>query len=512
MRPLVTPGQMAAADKAAISAGTPGEVLMDRAGKAVARAAIRLASGRYGKRFVVVCGKGNNGGDGFVAARELRRAGAAVRCLSVGDADEAKGDARVHLDRMQAAGVRLDDFDAALLEKSDVIVDAIFGTGFRGVAEGEPARAIDAINRTAIPVIAVDIPSGVAGDTGSVSGPAVEAQLTLAMAAEKVGTAVGAGAVHAGDVQVVDIGIEVGEWVATVPDSAEIASALPHRRPDAHKRSGGVVAVLAGSQGMTGAAVLSAHGATRMGAGYVTVGCTAAVDAVVAEQLPEVLSRIVTKDEILGAEALDEFAEVLERSGSLAIGPGLGRGPAQRSLVERTLAEIELPVVLDADGLNALGEDPSPLTSRTHPTVITPHPGELSGLTGASIADIQEDRLGAARDAAERFGCVVVLKGFRSVIARPGGRSVVNPTGGPELATAGTGDVLTGAIATLLASGMEPFEAAWAGVYVHGMAGDTAGRRLGPGGVLAGDVAEALPAALLALDRKGGKVSTARLI
>jgi len=487
---------MAAADKAAISAGTPGEVLMERAGKAVARAAIRIAGGRYGRRFVVVCGKGNNGGDGFVAARELRRNGAAVRCLSVADADEAKGDAAEHLARMRAAGVPLDDFDAARLGRADVIVDAIFGTGFRGLAEGEPARAIDAINRTSVPVVAVDIPSGVAGDTGSVSGPAVEAQLTVAMAAEKVGTAVGSGAVHAGDVKVVDIGIEVSQRAAAIPEPADAARVLPHRRPDAHKRSGGAVAVLAGAQGMTGAAVLSAMGATRMGAGYATVGGTSAVDEAIAEQLPEVLSRVVTKDEVLGAEVLDEFAAVLERAGSLAIGPGLGRGPAQRSLIERALAEVELPIVLDADGLNALDEDPSPLTSRTHPTVITPHPGELSGLTGKSIDDIQSDRLGAAQAAAEQFGCVVVLKGYRSVVARPGSGAIVNPTGGPELATAGTGDVLTGAIATPLAAGVDPFEGAWATVYVHGLAGDIAGRRLGASGVLASDVAESLPEAL----------------
>jgi ADP-dependent NAD(P)H-hydrate dehydratase / NAD(P)H-hydrate epimerase len=250
---------------------------------------------------------------------------------------------------------------------------------------------------------------------------------------------------------------------------------------------------------MTGAAVLCAAGATRMGAGYATVGGTAAVDEAVAERLPEVLSHVVTKDEVLGAEALDEFDEVLERAGSVALGPGLGRGPSQRSLIERVLGEIELPVVLDADGLNVLASDVSPLESRSQPTVITPHPGELSGLSGVPISRIQGDRLRAAKDAADRFGCVVLLKGHRSVIASPDGPAMVNPTGGPELATAGTGDVLTGAIATLLAAGMDPFEAAWATAYVHGLAGGIARRRLGVGGVLAGDVSEALPEALLSL-------------
>jgi ADP-dependent NAD(P)H-hydrate dehydratase / NAD(P)H-hydrate epimerase len=499
MRPLVTPEQMAAADKAAIAAGTPGSILMERAGKAVARAAIRLAAGRYGKRFVVVCGKGNNGGDGFVAAAALRRAGGWVRCLGVGDAGEAKGDAAEHLARMRATGIDLVPFDDTVLGDAHVVIDAIFGTGFHGRAEGEPAAAIEAIERSASPVIAVDIPSGVSGTTGSIEGPAVEARATVAMAAEKVGTAVGPGAVNAGEVSVIDIGIPVDDSVASIPDASDVASVLPERRRDAHKRSGGAVAILAGARGMTGAAILCAAGAARMGAGYVTVGGTADVDEAIAERLPEVLSRVVTKDEVLGEEAVDGFGEVLGRAGSVALGPGLGRGPAQRALIERVLAEIELPVVLDADGLNALDEDASPLSERSHPTVITPHSGELSGLTGTPIADIQADRLGAALGAARSFACVVLLKGFRSVIAAPDGRAVVNPTGGPELATAGTGDVLTGAIATLLASGVDIFEATWGTAYVHGAAGGVAKDRLGVGGVLASDVAEALPEARLGL-------------
>ena len=499
MRPLVTPEQMAAADKAAISSGTPGEVLMARAGRAVARAAVRVAGGRYGKRIAVVCGKGNNGGDGFVAARALRRAGAGVRCFGVGGAEDAKGDARLHLELMEGAGLRLEELDAKALSQADVVIDALFGTGFHGAAEGEAAAAIDAINDSGRSVIAVDIPSGVSGATGAVEGPAVRAELTIAMAAEKIGSASGAGAVRAGRVEVVDIGIPVREWVATVTDSTDVARVLPKREPDAHKRSGGAVAVLAGSQGMTGAAILSAKGAARAGAGYVTVGGTTAVDEAVAESLPEVLSRVVTKDEFLGADALDGFSEVLERAGSLGLGPGLGRGPAQTSLVERALREVHLPIVLDADGLNALDEDASALIERNRPTIITPHPGELSSLTGQRIEDIQADRLKAASAAAERFGCVVVLKGYRTVVARAGHDAVVNPTGGPELATAGTGDVLTGAIATLLAAGVDAFEAAWATVFVHGVAGELAARRLGVGGVLAGDVADALPEAMRAL-------------
>lgn len=502
MRPLLSPTQMAAADQAAIGAGTPGAVLMDRAGRAVARAAVRLAGGRYGRKAVVVCGKGNNGGDGFVAARALARSGLGARCLVVYDPAATTGDPAAHLARMEAAGVRPEPFTPAALDGVDVVVDAVFGTGFRGMAEGRPGESLAVLATCEAPVVAVDIPSGVDGTTGAVEGPAVRATVTVAMGAEKLGTALAPGASFAGRVEVADIGIAVSEAAARLAGRADAAAVLPRRSPDSHKRSAGAVAILGGSAGMSGAVVLAARAAVRAGAGYATVGVTHSVDEAVSALLPEVLSQTVVAGDVLGPEALDGFASVLQRATSLALGPGLGQGEEQRALVTQALGAVDLPVVLDADGLNVLAGHSGVLERRDGPLVVTPHPAEMARLLGLSVKEVQADRLRTAQTAAERLGCVVLLKGYRTVIADPDGRAVVNPTGGAELASAGTGDVLTGIVAALLAAGLRPFEAAWAAAYLHGVAGEI-GATDGPVGVLAWDVAEALPRALAVVTRPG---------
>lgn len=492
MRPLVTPEEMAAADQATIDAGTPVEILMERAGRAVARAAIDIAGGRYGRRALIVCGKGNNGGDGFVAARVLRSEGLGVRCVFIGDLETVEGAPRHHLELLGRRGGSVEALDASTFRGANVVVDALFGTGFRGVAEGQAAEAIEAMNVSGAPIVAVDIPSGVNGATGATEGPAVEAIVTVAMGAEKLGTAIGRGATLAGAVAVANIGIAISDARITMTQEEDVRSILPRRSVDAHKRSNGSVALLVGSEGMSGAAILTARGAVRMGAGYATAGITRGVDSIISEALPEVLTKVITDSDVLGAEALEGFKEVLERADAVAIGPGLGQGESQRGLVERVLREVSLPVVIDADGLNVLAGHTDALVERTAPTVITPHPAELARLLEKETDAVQKDRVRAARTAAERFGCVVVLKGYRSITARPDGTVVVNPTGGPSLATAGTGDVLTGAVAALLAAGIDGFEATWAATYVHGLAGDLAGET----GVVAWDVAEALPDAI----------------
>ena len=470
---------------------------MDRAGRAVARAAIREAGGRYGRRADIYCGRGNNGGDGFVAARELARAGMAVRCLVIDDPSDISGLPAEHLRGAEAEAVRILPWSTAdETGRCDVVVDAVFGTGFRGRAEGDAAHAIEAMNAADAPVVAVDIPSGVAGATGAVEGPAVAADATVVMAAEKLGTAVGGGAALAGRVEVADIGIAVGEHRAGMVERGDVADRLPRRSPDSHKRSLGALALLGGSAGMSGAVKLSARSAVRTGVGYCTVGATPSVEAALSAVLPEVLTTVVTEASVLGAEALDVFAGVLDRATALAIGPGLGAGPEQRRLMAAVLERVDLPLVIDADGLNVLAGDAGWLSERMGDTVITPHPAELARVLDRSVPEIQADRVGAARTAAERFGCVVVLKGHRSVTATDSGRVAVNPTGGPELASAGTGDVLTGAVGSLLAAGLEAFEAAWCAAYVHGLAGAVAARRIGGPGVLAWDVAEALPEAI----------------
>ncbi len=454
---------MSRADEAAVSSGTPVEVLMERAGRALARAAIRVAGGRYGRRVLVLCGKGNNGGDGLVSARVLAGEGLSVRTVRLFEGDPLPPAA---------------EFDA--------VVDAIFGTGFKGAPEGAVATAIEGLAGHPR-VVSADVPSGVDGATGAVEGAAVRAAVTVAMGAEKLGTALSPGASYAGRVEVAGIGIAIPPVTAHLVEDDDVRRALPARPLHAHKRSGGSVAVLAGSEPTRGAALLCARGAGRMGSGYVTLGSTRSVVAAASGLLPEILTKTVTGDDVLGADALGSFGDVVERASCLAIGPGLGTGEAQRELVSRVLREVALPVVLDADALNVL--DRVAAAERTAPAVITPHPAELARLLDAETADVVADRLGAARTAAQRFGCVVAAKGHRTVVTE-GDRAVVVPAGGPELATAGTGDVLTGAIAALLAAGVEPFEAAWCAAYVHGVAGD-----LAPSGPLAWDVAEALGAA-----------------
>lgn len=437
---------------------------MARAGRAVARTAIRMLGGRYGKKVVIVCGTGNNGGDGYVAERVLRREG------------------------VVALAVSADNFDASKLPAPDLVIDAIYGTGFHGAAD-DPAIAW--VRECGAQVLSVDIPSGVDGLTGAVRGDAVQADITVAIAAQKIGTAVGAGAIHSGLVEVVDIGIPIHESSASMTDRPFVTGVLPHREVDSHKRSRGSVAILGGSRGMSGAMILAGRGAMRAGAGYVTAGVTEEIQPIVAGSLAEGVTRALTGEETLGPQSLDEFKPVLERATALAIGPGLGEGDGQRDLVVNSLRTVGLPIVLDADGLNVLAGHTSALSDRAASTVITPHPAELARLLEVDVGEVQRDRVKAARAAAQRFGCVVVLKGFRTLIAA-GDRLVVNPTGGPALATAGTGDVLTGVIATLLAQGLDPFDAAVVGTYVHGLAGDISGDE----GVVAGDVADNIAAAL----------------
>jgi NAD(P)H-hydrate epimerase len=453
---------MRRADEAAISSGTSASVLMERAGRVLAREAIELAGGRYGRRVLVLCGKGNNGGDGLVAARVLEAEGLSVEVVRL----------------FEHAGVRS-------VEGFDVFVDAIFGTGFKGEPEGAVADVIERLQGHPR-VVAADIPSGVDGATGAVAGVAVEAAVTVAMGAEKLGTALSPGAAHAGRVVVADIGIPIPPVSVHLVEDDDVRRALPARAPDAHKRSGGSVAVLAGSEETRGAALLTCRGAGRMGAGYVTLGSTRSVTGAATVAAPELLTRIAGDGDVLGPEALDRLGSVLDRAGCLATGPGLGTGEAQRALCERALREIDLPIVLDADALNVLAATPDVLAARDTPTVVTPHPAELARLLEIDTADVVRDRLAAARKAAARFGCVVVAKGHRTIVT-DGARTVVVPTGGPDLATAGTGDVLTGAVAALVAAGVDAFDAAWCAAYVHGVAGEIAGT-----GALAWDVAEAL--------------------
>ena len=506
MLKVATPDQMAAADSAAVERGVSSLDLMERAGSAVARAAVTLAGGSYGKRFVVVCGKGNNAGDGFVAARRLREFGGSPIVILAESPLELRGDARVNFDRLR--GVRVLEANASAvskeLKKADVIIDALFGTGFRGEIK-EPARSqVSVMNNSPAPVLSVDIPSGVNGETGQVAqdGLVVKADLTVTMAALKRGLLLFPGAECAGRISIAEIGIpeDVIDADVEVVEREDVRSLLPRRSRTAHKRSVGSVFVVAGSVGMSGAAVLTASAALRSGAGYVTVGTPSSVatqlDQAILEAttlpLPETASGTVE------ASAVNLVLERAERFDVVALGPGLSTDEETVEFVKKLVAELDKPLIMDADAINAFQNDAAGLMRRSAPTLLTPHPGELARLMGSSSKEIESDRIGAAREAAHKTKSVILLKGFRSVIASPQTerRIVLCPTGGPALATAGTGDVLTGIVSAFFAELHEAFDSAWAAAWVHGRSGDLLGERFTERSVKAGDVVEVIPEVL----------------
>ena len=493
---LYTAEKMRATDAAAIEGlGIPGGHLMERAGAMVARE-IRL---RFEpERVIVYAGKGNNGGDGFVVARELFNAGAEVLVYAVGGREGYKGEARLNLEVAERLGIAVVD-GVGPAEDADVVVDAVFGTGFAGVAEGAPADVIGAINDALGDVVAVDIASGVDASTGEVQGPAVLADVTVALHAPKVGHFVTPGGDHAGDVVVVPIGIppscdeEPDVWLLT---AGGLQPLVRPKTAQSHKRSVGRVLVIGGSRGMTGAAAMAAMGALRSGAGL--VHCALPGDLAGEKPFIEVINVPMPGAGRLGAVAKQALMdEIAGMANAVAVGPGMGRHPETIALVRELVVEGDLPMLIDADGLYALGDELAPLRDRNAPTVLTPHEGELARLLGTSAREVSARRLAHAREAATRSGATVLLKGARSIVAEPSGRAYIVSTGNPGLATPGTGDVLTGVVVGQLAKGLSATDAACLGGFVHGLAADLAAKAgIGTEGMVATDVLEALPAAV----------------
>ena len=504
MIPVLTAAQAGEIDRRSEARGVSVLELMERAGWAVARAATVLAGGGYGRRALVLAGKGNNGGDGLVAARHLAAAGMGVTVLLLAEPAAFAGPAGENLRRLEATRVLAATPDRLTREvaRAAIVVDAVFGTGFRGVPEGPSAAAIDAANRGAAPIVSADLPSGVNADSGAVAGDAVWATATVTFGAPKAGIVLFPGAERAGAVEVADIGFppDVIRSDAWLVETEDVLRLLPSREPDAHKRRSGVVAVVAGSRDMPGAASLVASGAAGAGAGLIRMAVVGSVRPPAAGLHPEAtfVELPQSEDGSLGSGAWDALRPRLDDVGALAIGPGLTAGEGVASEVRRAVVEAPVPVVADADALNAFAGRVEELAGRTGELVLTPHDGEFARLFGVDAGDLADDRIGHVRKAAEAAGCVVLLKGSRSLIAGPGGEVRINPTGGPYLATGGTGDVLTGAIATLMARGLPPLEAATVGAYVHGLAGRLAGEALGEGATSV-DVAARLPAAVRSL-------------
>lgn len=478
--------------------GVPSLELMEAAGRAVAETTAELA--RPGP-IRVVCGKGNNGGDGLVAARHLAGLGFDVEVLLLWPAGELSGDAEANLRRYEGRRRELADGDAAAaLAGSGAVVDAIFGTGFAGAPREPVASVIEAINACGAPVVAADIASGVDASTGEVAGPAVLATATVTFHAAKLGHLVAPGKRHTGKLREADIGIPEGAPVSAPAGLIQrtVLDGLPGRGPDSTKFTSGQVVVAGGSRGLTGAVCMSAQAACRAGAGYATVAVPAELEPIFEIKLTEVMSLgCESAGGHLRAAAARQIAAASERAAAVVLGPGLGRHEEARELVGELIGAITAPMVIDADGLNALAGDLEALAQRPAPTVLTPHAGELARLLGSESREVGAHRLASAREAADRSGAIVVLKGDDTIIAGPQPPVAVNGVSSPALATAGTGDVLTGVIAALLARGDEPFAAAAAGVHAHARAGRFAANRIGlTESVVATDVIAALPAGL----------------
>jgi hydroxyethylthiazole kinase-like uncharacterized protein yjeF len=516
LTPLPDAESMRAVDRWAIEErGIDGLELMERAGAGVARSVERLAPDGP---VTVLCGKGNNGGDGLVVARLLREAGRDVTVVCTSSPDDFQADARTNLERLPGgAPVRLDGSAWSEPEGGDggevlgagvLVVDALLGTGFQGEPHGAVGEAIEAVNRAGPMVVSVDVPSGVDASNGVVAGAAVSASITVTFHAAKPGLWISPGKTHAGEVERIDIGIPRGAPMAASIGLIEssILAQLPRREASSTKFTSGHVLVAGGSRGLTGAPTMAARASMRAGAGYVTACVPDSLQPIIAGAgVPELMSKGLPDQD--GAHTPDGVAAVIEasgRGGALALGPGLGRQEGAFAFARALARDADVAMVLDADGLNAHAGRLGDLAGRSAPTVLTPHAGELGRLLELDSAGVERDRLRHVRAAAATAEAVVVLKGDDTLIAAPDGRVAVSRGGSPALATAGTGDVLTGVIAAMLAQGLDAFTAACAGVWLHCSAGREAALRVGAvESVVATDVIEALPAARSASREQG---------
>jgi ADP-dependent NAD(P)H-hydrate dehydratase / NAD(P)H-hydrate epimerase len=506
---VTTAAEMRELDRLAIETyGIPGVVLMENAGAQVARILWQEYPDLQACRVAVLCGHGNNGGDGFVIARYLHNKGVAVSVFLMGEPGNIRGDAGAHLDVLRRVGVTPEPVRTAesaqavgaRLADYDVLLDALLGTGLRAEVSGVFQLIIAAMNAAGRPILSVDIPSGLSADTGTPLGEPVRASLTVTMALPKRGLLLYPAAEYVGRLVVVDIGFPaaVREHAAVscrVLEAHAIASQLRDRASDTHKGTYGHVLIVAGGLGKTGSGALASMAALRTGAGLVSYALPHSLNAAMEAKLTEAMTIPLPESEpgLLGEEASKRIVEWLEGKSALILGPGLGTHPQTVRCVHEVLRQVRLPTVLDADGLNALAIDPESIGNIQAPLVLTPHPGELARIRRTTTAEVQANRLAAAQETARACKAVVVLKGAHTVIAEPGGTLYINLTGNPGMATAGSGDVLSGMIGALLGQGYTPSVAARVAVHIHGLAGDLAAAVLGERSLIAGDLVETLP-------------------
>lgn len=507
MRVLNT-AQMREADRRTIEdLGIPSIVLMENAGRQVADAMQSTFGDLASSRVSVLCGRGNNGGDGFVVARTLAGRGIDVLVCIIGTSDAVRGDARINLEILRRLGVPIVEasseqaweLHARDILGRDLLVDGLFGTGLSGPLTGLAETVVADLSECRAPIVSVDLPSGLSADDPAPIGPAVSASLTVTMAAPKLPLVMPPGDRLVGTLVVADIGIPAGiveelegPYISRLARE-ELRALVPARTPHAHKGTFGHALVVSGSIGKTGAAHLAAMGALRSGAGLVTVGTPASCVPIVASLGAEYMTEPLAESPpgLLAAAALDQLLALPHDA--IAVGPGIGVGDAQRRLVIGLIERAAGPLVLDADALNVLAGDPGVLSARQgRITVVTPHPGEMARLLVTSASTVQEHRLPVALDFARTHGVYVVLKGHRTLIATPIGRVFINPTGNPGMATGGSGDVLTGMLAAWLMQVENPEHACQLAVYLHGAAGDLAAADIGEVAMTAGDIVTAL--------------------
>jgi NAD(P)H-hydrate epimerase len=511
MMKVVTSQEMQKLDKLAIKKiGIPSIVLMENAGIKVAEVIEKECAPLSGRSVYILCGPGNNGGDGMVVARHLFNRGVRLKVFLLAEKNRIKGDAATNLGIAEKLGIGIKEVnsvqDLKLLRQelpyADITVDALLGTGSTLPLRGLLKKAVGLINQCSSHTVAVDLPTGLDADTGEVPGEAVKANFTVTFAYPKRGLYLYPGIDYAGKIEVVDIGIphSLGEEKirCNLLTASGIQKDLFYRKPSSHKGNFGHLLVIAGSPGMTGAATLTALSALRVGAGLVTLGIPESLNPILEIKLTEVMTLPLpeTPQKTLSSEAFGKIKEFAGRCRAMALGPGISVEEETRKLVEMIIRDLSIPLVLDADGINNLVGEVSLLQQYTAPLIITPHPGEMSRLLEIEVAQVQKDRIESTVALAKLARAIAVLKGAGTIIADKEGESWINSTGNPGMASGGTGDVLTGIIGGLLVQGFSPLSVAQIGVYLHGLAGDLAAQKKGETSLIAGDVLENLPDAI----------------
>jgi hydroxyethylthiazole kinase-like uncharacterized protein yjeF len=513
MMKVATAEQMQELDRKAIEIyQIPGIVLMENAGRGAAEVITNAFPDLQKKRIAIVAGKGNNGGDGFVIGRHLLNKGIPIKVFLLTESKSLRGDAETNyqiFSRMKGEVISIPsskDYQKVKkdLEKFDLLIDGIFGTGLDAEVRGYYREVIDHLNTLKKPIVAIDIPSGLAANTGKPLGTAIRASLTITFGLPKVGHLISPGIDYVGEVKVIDIGIPKSlvdeEKIQTyLLEEEEIRKWLSiPRRLDTHKGDYGHLLVIAGSVGKTGAAAMACEAALRMGAGLVTLAIPKSLNAIMEMKLTEVMTEPLpeTPKQTLSLRAFNSLLRLCEKKRAVIIGPGIGTFKETQSLILKLIKTLDIPIILDADGLTALSTQPKTLPAANRSLILTPHPGEMARLINSTVKEVQEDRIGVSRKFSQSNHVHLVLKGFRTLIATPKGEVFINPTGNPGMASGGTGDVLTGMIGGLICQGFDILTSLQISVYLHGLVGDKVAQEVGEKSLVATDIIEKIPALL----------------